>query len=326
MKKLLLIVVLALAVVAAYGFGYEPRYSGLLEPASRTLVFSHRGLGDHAPDNSLIASQRAMDKQMDGVDVDGQLSADGQLVIFHDLSVDRLTTGTGRVSGKTLAELKALDLGEKHANADFRGKAFVATFEDFVREITPRGILMVELKAPSAKASGMEEVAAAVIKKYDAYEKVYLSSFNPVVLYRLKQIDPRIRTVFIFMDTNWNAELLKEIKAEDLVNLPWPLRQEFSRRAIRKLIKPDALSVNNEVDEKVITRLLALGYPIFLWTIDDEARIKWALDLKPYGIISDEAELAKQLRDGQAAPQAADARPPPSQPSPASGGRSRSPS
>jgi len=277
-------------------FIYEPDYAGLVPPAERALVFAHRGFGDGGPDNSLVAAQMAMDERMDGVDVDGQLSADGQLVIFHDLSIDRLTTGSGRVTGKTVAELRALDLGEKFGRG-FAGKAPVATFEDFVREITPRGILMVELKAPGAKPSGIEEAAAAIIGKYKAHERVFISSFNPIVLYRLKRIDPRIRTALIFMDTNWNAELLAEIPPQDLVNLPWPLRQEPIRRVIRKVIAPDALSVNHEVDEATLRRLRAKGWPIFLWTIDDESRLNWAFDHKPYGIISDAPGLTKQLRD-----------------------------
>ena len=156
---------------------------------------------------------------------------------------------------------------------------------------------MVELKVPGSKATGIEERAVEIIRKYNAHERVYLSSFNPLVLYRLKKIDPQVRTVFIFMDTNWNPELLAEIKKEDLVNLPWFLRQETTRRAIRNIIKPDALSINNEVDELVIDALLDKGHPIFLWTIDEKERIQWALEKQPYGIISDEPILTQQLRN-----------------------------
>src|ERR1043166_9355881 len=78
-------------------FGCEPPSRGTLVPLPpRPLVFAHRGFGDHGPDNSLYAVERALAAGMDGVDVDGQLTRDGELVIFQDLSVDRLTTGTGR--------------------------------------------------------------------------------------------------------------------------------------------------------------------------------------------------------------------------------------
>lgn len=287
---------LVLVVCAAWLFLYEPGYSGQLGDADRVLVFAHRGFGDHAPDNSLVAARLAMENGMDGVDVDGQRSADGEVVIFHDLSVDRLTDGTGRVAEKTTAELLALDLAPGYGG-DF-DTAPVSTFEDFVRAITPDGILMVELKVPGGAPTGIEERAAEIIDRYDAYERVYLSSFNPLVLRRLEKIDPRIRTVFIFMDTNWNPELLAEIPDRDRVDLPWLIRQEPVRRAIRKIVRPDGLSVNHEVDERVIDRLLDRGWPVFLWTIDDEDRLRWALSRQPFGVISDRPLRAARLRDG----------------------------
>ena len=262
--------------------------------SSRPLVFAHRGFGDLAPDNSLFAVERALEAGMDGVDVDGQLTRDSVLVIFHDLSVDRLTSGTGRVREKTAAEMLALDLGPKYDSTV--GTAFVRTFEDFVRTAKGRGLLMVELKVPSAKASGIEQQAVGIIQKHGAHDVVILSSFNPLVLYRVKKLDPRVRTAFIFMDTNWNPELLAEIRPEDRVDLPWPLRQEFIRRAIRKIVEPDLLSINHEVDERVVDRLIAKGWPVFIWTIDEEADIRAALARRPWGIISDQPLRAKQLR------------------------------
>lgn len=295
LKRAGIIILTLVLLVLGYLFLYEPKYDGLIGETDEVSVFAHRGFGNHAPDNSLVAAKLAIQNNMNGVDVDGQLSADKELVIFHDLSVDRLTSGTGRVGEKTVDELLKLDLSEKYGQ--IFESAPVATFEDFVREITPYGILMVELKVPGSKATGIEERAVEIIRKYNAHERVYLSSFNPLVLYRLKKIDPQVRTVFIFMDTNWNPELLAEIKKEDLVNLPWFLRQETTRRAIRNIIKPDALSINNEVDELVIDALLDKGHPIFLWTIDEKERIQWALEKQPYGIISDEPILTQQLRN-----------------------------
>ena len=294
-RYILAAVGLVLALGAAYLFGYEPRYSGtLVDRPSRTLVFAHRGFGDHAPDNSLYAVERALEAAMDGVDVDGQLTRDGEVVIFHDLSVDRLTSDTGRVSGKTLKQMLALDLGPKF-KPPMRG-AQVRTFEDFVRTVKGRGVLMVELKVPGLKPTGMEQRAVEIIRKHGAHKDVVLSSFNPVVLYRIKRLDPQVRTALIFMDTNWNPELVAEIKPGDLVNLPWPVRQEFIRRAMRKIIKPDLLSINHDVDEAVTDRLIAKGWPVFIWTIDEADDIRGALSKRPYGVISDQPIRARQLR------------------------------
>jgi glycerophosphoryl diester phosphodiesterase len=284
-----------LALVTLYLFGCEPRYRGeLVVRTPRPLIFAHRGFGDHGPDNSLYAVERAFDVDVDGVDVDGQLTRDGELVIFHDLSVDRLTHGTGRVRDKTASEMLALDLAPK-----FEGGmtgAYVRTFEDFVRATKGRGILMVELKVPGLGPTGIEQRAVDIIRKHDAHLNVVLSSFNPLVLYRVKRLDPLVRTALIFMDTNWNPELIAEIKPEDRVDLPWVLRQEFIRRALRKLVRPDLLSINHEVDEAVIERLIAKDWPVFIWTPDEEQDIRRALAKRPYGVISDQPIRAMRLR------------------------------
>jgi glycerophosphoryl diester phosphodiesterase len=287
---------IGLGLVIGYFCWYEPPYRGsLVARPARPLVFAHRGFGDHAPDNSLYAVERALKAGMDGVDVDGQLTRDGELVIFHDLSVDRLTSGRGRVGEKTLTQMLALDLGPKY-DPTIRG-AKVRTFEDFVRTVKGRGILMVELKVPGPAPTGIEQRAVDIIRRHSAHKDVVLSSFNPLVLYRLKRLDPKIRTALIFMDTNWNPELIAEIKPEDRVDLPWPLRQEFIRRAVRKIVRPDLLSINHEVDEAVTDRLIAKGWPVFIWTPDEERDLRHALSKRPYGVISDQPARAKQLRD-----------------------------
>jgi glycerophosphoryl diester phosphodiesterase len=287
-----------LLLAGIYLFGCEPPYRGtLVTRPSGTLVFAHRGFGDLGPDNSLYAVEHALAAGMDGVDVDGQLTRDSELVIFHDLSVDRLTSGEGRVRDKTRAEMLALDLGLKY-NQSIHG-AYVRTFEDFVRTMKGHGILMVELKVPGPKPTGIEQRAVDIIRKYNAHRDVVLSSFNPLVLYRVKRLDSRVRTALIFMDTNWNPELLAEIKPSDRVDLPWPLRQEFIRRAVRKLVRPDLLSINYAVDSAVIDRLLAKGWPAFIWTPDSDQDLRSALSKRPYGVISNQPLRAKQLRGQQ---------------------------
>lgn len=298
-SKAALGVATALAIGASYLFLYEPAYSGSIHPGAQTLVFGHRGFGNYSPDNSLIGAKMAMQYGLDGVDVDGQMSKDGAFVIFHDLSVDRLTSGTGRVTSHTLAELTALDLAPKYGH-EFHD-AFVATFEEFLAATHGHGVLMVELKVPGTGHTGFEEKAVELVRKHDAFEEVYFSSFNPIVLWRLKHLEPRIHTVLIFMDTNWNPELVREIKKGDEVNLPWIVRQEWIRRAIRKIVKPDLLSVNIEVAPGVAERLIAKGWPIFLWVPETEPTIRAALAKKPFGVISDEPQLVKKIRDEGAA-------------------------
>lgn len=280
-----------------YLFFYTPHYTGLIQTPDTPYVFAHRGLGDFAPDNSLSWAKKAVQDGFYGVDVDAQFTKDKQVVIFHDLSVDRLTHASGKVASKTLVELTGLDLGEKYTSSTWETwtGSYVASFEDFVKVIARKDILMVELKVPTMKDTGMEREVARIIQKHQAHERVYLSSFNPVVLYRLKQIDPNLRTVMISMDTNWNAELLAEIRPEDRVDLPWILRQEWARVAARKMIDIDALSINHETNENTIDKLIKKGYPIFLWTIDDPKRVQWAIEKKPHSIITDNPYVVQDI-------------------------------
>lgn len=298
MKRLVaLLVVLALAAVA-YLVGYDPAYGGSIKAErAKPLVFSHRGFGDHGPDNSLAAAYRAMAAGFDGVDVDAQLTKDGKVVVFHDLSLERLTDAHGKVGDHTLAELEKLDLATKFDGK--RGdkpytKAPVRSFETFVENISSRGILMVELKVTEKGDTGMEREVVRILTKHDAFDRVYLSSFNPLVIRRLESLDSRVQSVFIFMDTNWNAELLAEMNPEDVVDLPWFLRKEWTRRAVRKLIKPDMLSVNVEVAEETREHLIESGWPVLLWAPNDKAAIDEAIAQKPYGVISDEPHLVRE--------------------------------
>ena len=188
------------------------------------------------------------------------------------------------MADKTLKEMLALDLGPKY-KAGLSG-AYVRTFGDFVRSVNRRGVVMVELRASGSAPTGIEQRAVEIIRRYDAHLSVVLSSFNPMVLYRVKQIDPLVRTALIVSDA----------EQDDSADLPWVLRQEIVRRAIRKFVRVDMLSINHLVDDAVIDRLIAKGWPVLIWTPDTEADIRHALAKGPYGVISNQPILVRQLR------------------------------
>lgn len=298
LRRALAVLVVLLLAAGLYLFVYEPGYRGDIDAeVEQPLVFAHRGYGDRGPDNSLAAAERAMTTGVAGVDVDGQLTKDGRIVIFHDLSLDRLTDREGKVADYTLAELKELDLATKYnaeqPDSDYE-HAFVASFEEFVEAITPHGILMVELKVSGLGDTGIEREAIRILDKHDAFDRVWLSSFNPLVIRRLERTDERVQSAYIFMDTNWNDELLAEMRPEDVVDLPWIVRKEWTRRGLRKLMRPDMLSVNMEVAEETRERLIERGWPVLLWTPNDPSAIADAIAQRPYAVISDESEEVLQ--------------------------------
>ena len=72
----------------------------------KTLILGHRGASGYAPENTIEAFQQAIDMKADGIELDVQLSKDGELVVIHDEWIDRTSNGTGWVKDLTLAELK----------------------------------------------------------------------------------------------------------------------------------------------------------------------------------------------------------------------------
>ncbi len=285
-RRVMGIALLVIGIVLALFVRHEPPYRGKIVAGAQPLIIAHRGFGNHAPDNSLVAVRMAIDSGLDGVDLDAQMTADGELVIFHDPSLDRLTDRSGFIKDLTVEEITQADLGSKFGPA-FAGER-PATLEEVIQEVAGRLLVIVELKASGIRSDGSEDQAIQLIRKYDAYEFVYLSSFNPFVLYRLRKRDPRLHTVFIFKDENVDPDKLREIHPTELKGIPFFLRQEPYRRLIRRMIEPDLLSAEITVKEQTVRDLQAKGHPVMLWPPNTEAQIHQSIARNPWGIITDE--------------------------------------
>ncbi len=75
------------------------------------LIVAHRGDSANAPENTLAAFRLALENGADGIELDVMLSADQQLVVIHDDTLDRTSTGHGKVGDSPLAALRELDAG-----------------------------------------------------------------------------------------------------------------------------------------------------------------------------------------------------------------------
>ncbi|HEY2387556.1 MAG TPA: glycerophosphodiester phosphodiesterase family protein [Candidatus Binatia bacterium] len=112
------------------------------------VVIAHRGEHLHHPENTVPAIAAAFDLGADYVEVDVRTSADGELVLSHDATVERCTTGHGLVAKMTLADLRALDAGVKLA-PEFSGTK-IPTFDEALEAAHSRGGLYVHVKAAAA--------------------------------------------------------------------------------------------------------------------------------------------------------------------------------
>ena len=112
------------------------------------LAIAHRGASGYAPENTRAAFDRALAMGAGAIETDVQLSADGELIIFHDNTVDRTSDGRGPLGDHTLAELQALDLGGWYA-PEFAGQR-ILTVTELLDEYAEKIPLALEIKDPRA--------------------------------------------------------------------------------------------------------------------------------------------------------------------------------
>lgn len=130
----------------------------VLQPGSdRIMVVAHRGCHNAAPthrlgpapENSLAALENCVAMGVDMLEIDVRRSADGELVVIHDATVDRTTTGTGAVAAMTLAELRALRLRQNLGGCDAAPAAErIATLDEMLA--AARGRILVNLDVKDA--------------------------------------------------------------------------------------------------------------------------------------------------------------------------------
>ena len=153
-------------------------------------VWGHRGASGVAPENTLPAFDLARRMGADGVELDVQLSADGRLVVIHDETLDRTTTGSGPVAARTLDELRTLDAGRGLAGyAGARIPTLDEVFELFAG--TPV-VVNVELKNSVVAYPGLEEKVLALVAAAGMADRVLLSTFNHLSLVRLVELDAAV--------------------------------------------------------------------------------------------------------------------------------------
>lgn len=188
-----------------------------------TQLIAHRGGLSHAPENTLAAFQHAIDTGVDWLELDVQRTQDGQLVVFHDTTVERTTNGTGSVASLSFADIRALDAGSGEQ---------VPSFEDVITLAKTAGVgLLPELKSAQLYPNIDEQVVAA-LNQANYADKTVVQSFNHEVLINLKSNHPDINVcpLYALWELNLakpqpsNAEILCPMAEMVLLN-PWMIKQ-----------------------------------------------------------------------------------------------------
>jgi len=228
-------------------------------------IMGHRGASGYEPENTLRAIRRALDMGVTAVEVDVQLTQDGELAVIHDSTVDRTTNGTGFVRDFTLAALKRLDAGQGEA---------IPSLAEVVEEVTRRAHLAVELKHP--------EAAPAVLRFFQArgiFAQAQVISFWHPAVKALKEREPRLRTGVLLVGCPADpVGLARAALAEALV-----LHYAY-------------------VTPELVAAAHAAGLLVYIWNIDDVDTLKPYLAMNLDGIGSNRPDVLVEYLRGLKCP------------------------
>ena len=249
-----LIVVLILFVL--YLFCIHPGSRPI--PAEMQKNYAHRGLfGGDVPENSLAAFADAV-KAGYGIELDVQLSADGEVMVFHDATLERMTGEKGKLSEYTLDQLRSLRL-----NGTGYG---IPTLREVLALVDGKVPLLVELKGESTDTSVCPAADAVLQDYHGAY---LIESFNPLLLRWYKKYHPDV------------------LRGQLTTNLTKGLGKNMRNRLLDSLLlnmvtRPDFLAYDIRCPKRLPIRLCTGFFHAhrFIWTVRDgeEYRRTEALD------------------------------------------------
>lgn len=230
-----------------------------------THVFAHRGAKAVAPENTMPAFQLALDMGVDGIELDVQCSKDGALVVIHDFTVDRTTDRCGKVADLTLAELRELDAGSAFG-PEFAGTR-IPSLHDVLDLVGDRCIVNIEIKTLAYDGGDEADEVAQVIAERRLHGQVIVSSFNPMALIKLRNLDRNIPLGLLYSN-----------------QLPGYLMQAW----LGPLMDPDALHPHHRlVDMAYMARARELGKAVNTWTVNEVEEAQRLAALGVDAIISD---------------------------------------
>jgi glycerophosphoryl diester phosphodiesterase len=158
----------------------------------KVSLVGHRGASACAPENTLASFREALRQGADIIELDVQLCADGQVVVFHDDHLERTTDGHGVLAEWSLAELKALDAGSWFAPR-FAGER-IPTLEEALAWARWRVPLFIELKHGGHTQPSLDTVVVQRILAHEMAEQVMIISFDHQALCRVNGLTPHLAT------------------------------------------------------------------------------------------------------------------------------------
>jgi glycerophosphoryl diester phosphodiesterase len=257
----------------------------------RVIAYAHQGGAWESPSSTLHAIAHALEVGATGVELDVHATADGELVVCHDATVDRTTAQQGTIASFTLAELRAMDFsywwipgadvtpGRPDSEYPFRGRApadrsfGIATLRE-VLEHFPEVVLNLDIKQTAPVVAPYEEALARLLAEFGRTDDVIVASFLDPATEAFRQFAPDVPTS---AGTVATAEAWQAVQAGD--DLP-----ESPAVAFQVPERQGDLVV---VDDRFVDAAHRAGKAVHVWTVNDAESMERLLGLGVDGIISD---------------------------------------
>lgn len=170
------------------------------------LIIAHRGANKFAPQNTLPAFKKAIELLADGIETDVHLAKDGEIVICHNYTIDATSNGVGLIDDMTFSELRKFDFGSYFSD-EFRGTQ-IPTLAELIEIVKNMTLINIEIKAPK-KQNDLVKRTLDEIHKFGIEKNVIVSCFDPECIRLSKELDPDIKTGFLYETGEFADEIMK---------------------------------------------------------------------------------------------------------------------
>lgn len=235
-------------------------------------IFAHRGASGYAPENTLAAFRLAEKQGADGIELDVQLTKDGEVVAIHDEKIDRTGTGTGFVRDYTLKELKELSF-DNHMEA-YKGEK-IPTLEEVLELVKPGNMeVNIELKTGIFWYPEIEKKTMEIVKKAGMEDRVIYSSFNHYSVQEVRRLDPEAETAYLYGDVILDVE-------------------QYAARTGVQGLHP---AVYHLYMSDFLKRYQESGLKVRVWTVNREEDMKYFIEAGLEAVITNYPDTAAFIR------------------------------
>lgn len=214
------------------------------------LLLAHRGASADAPENTLEAFTEAVRQDADGVELDAMVCGSGEVVVCHDERLDRLARLPWEVRTTPYWKLQRADVGTPLGF----GPARIPLLEEVLDALPAHFLVNIELKCDVFDDGGLARKVAELVRRKGLAERVVMSSFNPLCLFRLADAAPELRRGFLIdPDKPWVPQAY----------VLTPLVSSHSVHPSHEACTPERVEAWR-----------AAGLRVAVWTVDDVARAR----------------------------------------------------